>query len=52
MFSNLFNFQKQKDAGGGPGEPVKESTTTKFSLTEAVKGKKNKNKKQVRFISF
>merc|ERR1712241_135924 len=45
MFSNLFNFQKQKDAGGGPGEPVKESTT-KFSLTEAVKGKKNKNKKQ------
>ena len=51
MFSNLFNFQKQKDAGGGPGEPVKESTTTKFSLTEAVKGKKNKNKKQVRFIS-
>ena len=48
MFSNLFNFQKQKGeqdhAGGGGKEP---SSKAKLSgLAEAVKGKKNKNKKQ------
>ena len=50
MFSNLFNFQKQKEASGGSVEqssvlPGNESKS-KFSLTDAVKGKKNKNKKQ------
>ena len=50
MFSNLFNFQKQKEASGGSGsvEPVVggNESKSKFSITEAVKGKKNKNKKQ------
>ena len=50
MFSNLFNFQKQKEASGGSGsvEPVVggNESKSKFSITDAVKGKKNKNKKQ------
>ena len=58
MFSNLFNFQKQKEASGGSVEqssvlPGNESKS-KFSITDAVKGKKNKNKKQqnVSFLMY
>ena len=52
MFSNLFNFQKQKEASGGSGSVEQSSvlpgneSKSKFSITDAVKGKKNKNKKQ------
>ena len=52
MFSNLFNFQKQKEASGGSGSveqpvvPPGNESKSKFSITDAVKGKKNKNKKQ------
>ena len=47
MFSNLFNFQKQKgdqDPGNNSNHGGKESKLS--GLADAVKGKKNKNKKQ------